>query len=190
MADIGGEDGYWAAVSILNYALTELTGFFNVGKNMSVQQITKTAEVLIARYPHFSFADFKVCFTNAMMTAKLFDRLDGNIICGWLDDYGKERDAALLRYYEQQDKEQYQSDAQSEEGKSFDEYIASVRRRAEEGDKDAIEELERAEQYLQLKSGRSDPHAEKLAFRRAYLQYLNSKRQSRNISQNVANCDM
>lgn len=33
-----------------------------------------------------------MCFRNAMASGKIYDRLDGNIILGWLNEYDAQRD--------------------------------------------------------------------------------------------------
>lgn len=72
--------------------LIEVNDFFNVKGNMNSKQIQLTAE-LIADNPGFydlTLGNVKACFRHCMATKKLYDRLDGNLIIGWLREFKSE----------------------------------------------------------------------------------------------------
>ncbi len=174
---LGEEASYVALRSWLALIITEVSDFFNVGKNLSKAQIAMTAELIIENYPHFTLADFKCCFRQNMASGKLFDRLDGNIICGWLHEYDTERNAALEKLYEQQDRELYQPPAKDSDAISFDEFEAKIRDRVAADDPEAIKALEYIDAYKSLRDNPSPSSREKeLAFRKFYYQYLKSKK--------------
>lgn len=172
----GAEQGVVVVVGVLGKMLNHVKSFFNVGKNMTDAQIGTTVQLLIARYPHFSFEDFRSCLLNAMASAKLYDRLDGNIIIGWLDAYDKERDEALLNLYEEQDRSLYQS-TESADGIAYDEFYAELRKKAADGDRESMELLEKIRRINEnTTSSGSAERLKKIAFRRRYLtEYLPRK---------------
>lgn len=177
---IGEQAAHIALRSWLAIIIAEVSDFFNIGKNMSKAQIAMTAELIVENYSHFSLADFKACFRKAMASEKLFDRLDGNIICSWLNDYEVERNEALAKYYEEQDRRQYQPLA-PEDGLTLEEYTELILARAMEGDKDAEEALGYIEKFKETlrKAGSSESNREKeINFRRRYLtEYLKQQPQ-------------
>lgn len=166
---IGEQAAYIALHSWLAIIIAEVSDFFNVGKNMSKTQIAMTAELIVENYAHLTLADFKACFRKAMASGKLFDRLDGNIICSWLNNYDKERDVALAKLYEAQDRDEYQPPC-APSGISFAEFKTSIEKRALEGDAEAKAILNNIAAYESLKKDNSDnKHQKDMAFRQWYL---------------------
>lgn len=167
-----GEQKAYAVVTIwLQMILSEVADFFNVGKNFSKTQIAMTTDLIIEHYPHFTLADFKYCFRQNMASGKLFDRLDGNIICGWLNEYDVQRNTLLEKLYEQQDREQYQPPAPVD-GTTFEDYTRSVVGRAASGDEEAIDALVKIQEFLDFKKQAGtdyDSRQKKIEFRRRYL---------------------
>lgn len=77
------------ALLTLSIAILEVKEWFNVKGNMTDRQVRMTAEMILD-YPSFydlSLGNIKACFREKMMNEKLYDRLDGNIILGWLKDF-------------------------------------------------------------------------------------------------------
>lgn len=64
---------------------------------MGGDQVRQTADMILEDYSHFKPEDFKLCFSRAKKGhyGKLYDRLDGQIIMGWLMDYDNERDGEI-----------------------------------------------------------------------------------------------
>lgn len=129
------------ARALLYIALCEVCDFFNVGKNMSDTQIALTADLIIESYWYMKLEEIKFCFRRAMRREKLFDRLDGNIILGWLKEYDVERTEEAMRQSEQEALQiQYQQQP-SPGAVSFEQYIDSLWNLAYYADPEAIEKL-------------------------------------------------
>lgn len=96
-----GEKGVKA---LIVYAITDLIGFFNIGKVMSIEQVAQTTELIIEEYGMFKIDDFKLCFNRAKKGeyGQVYDRLDGQVIFMWLEKYANERfkTADDISYYE------------------------------------------------------------------------------------------
>ena len=89
--------GLACARAALVMGVSSVVAFFNVGKTMDARQTAMTVDLIIERFPHLSMAEIHFCLREAMATAKLFDRLDGNIIIGWLADFDRRRDDEMVR---------------------------------------------------------------------------------------------
>lgn len=77
--------------TIISIAIIDVCKFFAVGKSIGQDQVQEIAELIMANYQQLSMADIAVCFkmakTGKLANGKLYDRLDGNIICLWLNEY-------------------------------------------------------------------------------------------------------
>lgn len=95
------------AFTFLTKIVNELADFFSVGKNMGAKQIEETVKLLLKEYYFLKPEDYKLCFLNAKkgLYGQLFDRLDGQVICGWLNLYCEER----ANYFEQKSIGQHNS---------------------------------------------------------------------------------
>lgn len=91
------DNGKFIVKALLVYLITDVALFFEVGKNMGGEQVRQTADLILEDYSHFKPEDFKLCFNRAKKGhyGKLYDRLDGQIVMGWLMDYDKERDSEI-----------------------------------------------------------------------------------------------
>lgn len=87
------ETGDMAARALVLIMLDDVVSFFNVGKTMTESQMAQTADLILSNFGFLKIDDLKFCFTCAKMQryGKSYDRLDGNIIIGWIDEYFKER---------------------------------------------------------------------------------------------------
>lgn len=141
IAKIKNEASETDARALLYIALCEVCDFFNVGKNMNDTQIAMTADLIIEQFWYFKLEEIKFCFRRAMMREKLYDRLDGNIIIGWLREYDAERTEEAVRISEQKDSERLNSTKEQPDAVSFSDYVASLRERAK-SDPHAAELLE------------------------------------------------
>lgn len=92
------------ALLAISIAILEVKDWFNVKGNMTDKQVKMTAE-LILDHPNFydlSIGNIKACFREKMMSEKLYDRLDGNIIIGWLKQFKSDMaDACYAQRMEQ-----------------------------------------------------------------------------------------
>lgn len=127
--------------ALLSIAICEVCDFFNVGKNMNDAQIALTVDLIIEQFWYFKLEEIKYCFRRAMMREKLFDRLDGNIILGWLREYDAERTEEAMRISEQEALQSENRSFDSPRAVSYDDYLASLAERAKT-DKEAAEMLD------------------------------------------------
>lgn len=116
--------------ALLTIAVAEVCNFFNVGKNMNDAQIALTVDLIIERFWYFKLEEIKYCFRRAMMHEKLFDRLDGNIILGWLQAYDAERTEEAMRLSDQEATERMNRQVDNPDGISFAEYVAKLEQRS------------------------------------------------------------
>lgn len=73
--------------------IIDVVMFFNVGKIMNDVQAAQTADLIIEEYYFLKPDDFKLCFTRAKKGyyGKVFDRIDGQVIFEWLNQYTNDR---------------------------------------------------------------------------------------------------
>lgn len=126
-----GKEYVMLAVSV---GIMELREWFNVKNTISDSQIALTAELIAERFYDYSLNEIKSVFRKKMMDAKLYDRLDGNIIISWLTEYDLSRD---------NDSEQTAMDEGKKptHGITHDEYMEMLKSKASKGDKEAIETI-------------------------------------------------
>ena len=117
--------------ALLSSALCEVCDFFNVGKNMNDRQIALTVDLIIDRFWDFKLEEIKFCFRRAMMSEKVYDRIDGNVIISWLIDYDIERSVVVAQLAEEAEKQKYDSPEQDPDAVSFDDFVAGLRKRSE-----------------------------------------------------------
>ena len=81
------------AALILCKIIKQTASFFNVGGAINDQQIQETAVLIMDTYHFLNITDFVLCFKMAKQGkfGKLFDRLDGAIVLGWLEEYNELR---------------------------------------------------------------------------------------------------
>lgn len=130
------------ARALLSIAVCELCDFFNVGKNMNDTQIALTVDIMLERYWYLRLEEIKFCFRRAMAREKLFDRLDGNIILGWLGQYDAERTEEALRISEQEDRERFNPPAPPAGTAPRPTVLEQLRKAADEGTPGAAEAYE------------------------------------------------
>lgn len=93
MAVIKKAYGEQSLHAILVIILNDVIKFFSAGKTMGQEQIVSTIKLIVEDFYYFNIEDFKLCFNNAKKGkyGKIYDRIDGNIICEWLNQYSTER---------------------------------------------------------------------------------------------------
>ena len=152
--------------ALLTIAVGEVCSFFNVGKNMNAAQIALTVDLIIDRFWYFKLEEIKYCFRRAMMREKLFDRLDGNIIIGWLREYDDERTEEAIRFSEQKETQLHNEPKPSPDAITFREYIGQLEARAKT-DESAAERLAQINEMTQ--SPKALTREEKQAKKREFL---------------------
>lgn len=140
LARIKNEASETDARALLYIAICEVCDFFNVGKNMNDTQIAVTVDLILESFWHLRLEEIKFCFRRAMKREKLFDRLDGNIIIGWLRDYDAERTEEAMRISDQEARQQINEIKIAPSAIDFGEYLTLLGERAKT-DKKAAEQL-------------------------------------------------
>lgn len=130
--------------ALLTIAVGEVCNFFNVGKNMNDIQVAMTVDLIIDRFWYFKLEEIKYCFRRAMMREKLFDRLDGNIIIGWLSEYDFERTEEAMRLSDQKETQELNEYTPSPDAITFKEYVEQLTEAAKTDEKaaDRLAELQ------------------------------------------------
>lgn len=73
--------------------IIDVVTFFNVGKIMKDTQVAQTADLIIDEFYFLKPDDFKLCFNRAKKGyyGKVYDRIDGQVIFEWLNQYTNDR---------------------------------------------------------------------------------------------------
>ena len=163
--------------ALLYIAICEVCDFFNVGKNMNDVQVALTVDLILESCCHLRLEEIKYCFRRAMRNERVYDRLDGNVILGWIKDYEAERTEAAMQCSEEAERKQREAEA-SEGGISFEQYKEQLKQRAENGDKEAAERLAEIDSPITIGGkavSREGRDLEKDEFRRFKAELLRQK---------------
>lgn len=134
------EIGLAQVASIIVIAITEVVKFYNIGKNISAEQIPFIAEMIIDRFGHFKVEDIKLAFRIGMYETEIYDRLDGSILLGWLKNHDAKRDEYCATHAYDDIKSVIVEPKLLESNNAFTytEYWAKVEKDAASGDVDAM----------------------------------------------------
>ncbi len=149
--------------ALISLAICEVCDFFNVGKNMNDTQVALTADLIVENFWYLKLEEIKYCFRRAMRRERLYDRLDGNIILGWLQAYDDERTEEAMRVSEQMEAEAASKTNRDANTISFDEYCDMLSSKAQNGDEVARKELEEIKNRP-LSQNPEDLHNKELEF--------------------------
>jgi hypothetical protein len=85
--------GETKARAVMCMILNDATDQFNVGKTMGVEQVARLADMILEDFGYFKIDDFKLAFKKAIKGefGKSYDRIDAQIILGWLEEYQNQR---------------------------------------------------------------------------------------------------
>lgn len=147
LAAISREQGEAKARALLVLLVKDMLDFFNLTETMADRQVAVTVDLIIEEYPYMQADDIALCFRNAMKGkyGKLYNRIDGQVIMGWLREYNRERctQAEQASYNEAQ---AHKSElAQPTQGMFYNEYRALLERKAADGDTEAARLLARTD---------------------------------------------
>lgn len=136
-----GETG---ARAVVVYLLSEALEFFNVRDTMNDTQVAVTVDLILEEYPYLKTDDLKLCFRRAMKLryGELYNRIDGQVVLGWLMRYVKERCAEADRLNYNEHKRHLAEQAQPTEGLFYEEYRSRLAQQAASGDAEAARRLE------------------------------------------------
>lgn len=134
--------GQAGARAVISYLVSDALEFFNVTETMTDRQVAMTVDLIIEEYPYLKMDDLKLCFKNAMKMkyGQIYNRIDGQVILGWLKAYNAERCEAAQTASENEAK----SHLQHEKSVTYMEYFDMIRAKAAAGDKDAAEAMKHA----------------------------------------------
>lgn len=148
--------GYSAARAACVLMIADVTEFFNTGETMSDIQIAMTVDLIIEEYPYFKMDDLRLCFKNAMKQkyGRIYNRIDGAIIMGWLQQYNKDRCMVADNVSYNEHKAFLAEENKPTEGMFYEEYRNELQRRASLGDEDALKALEISDNIQSLFASR------------------------------------
>lgn len=129
----------------LELLIAEVNDFFNVKGKMGVNQMRLTAELILdnLNFHDLSLGNIKACFRQRMMSEKLYDRLDGNIIIGWLREFKSEMSDWCETVSEGMDQIRQRKETQGNAGCiTHAVYMSMLESRANDGDREAAGILE------------------------------------------------
>lgn len=129
------------ATTLLTIIVSQQVQYFNVGKTMNAAQVAMTVDDVIDRFGYMTLEEIATTFAIARRTAKVYDRLDPNILLSWLYDYDSRRDELCERVATSQMSTATVPVA-SASGMSFSEYTRWLETEAAKGNPDAIRDKE------------------------------------------------
>lgn len=162
------------AVSLL---ILEVNDFFNVKGKMTANQIKLTAELILDcdSFYDLTLGNIKACFRQKMMTEKLYDRLDGNIIIGWLrqfkSDMAEQCENVNIGLERQRQREENRSNTGAIAHAT---YMAMLEAKAGDGDEEAQRTLDEIRKRSQAKSPKQ-LRKEQTDYMRNKAKYLREK---------------
>lgn len=179
LGQIQRENGFANALAVLTFAIHEVKEWFNVKNTLTPDQEAMTAELILdnPNLCDLSLGNIKACFRQQMMSAKLYDRLDGNIIIGWLREFKSEMaDYCETRNLGRDRLEQHRRNQEDVGAITFETYMAMLESRANDGDREAQRSLAEFRKRAAVK-GAEQTRKEKLDFHKFKMQYLKEKQQ-------------
>lgn len=169
-----GRDYTMMALSLM---IKDVNDFFNIKGRMNDRQIALTARLILDNpaYYDLTIGNIKACFEERMTNEKIYDRLDGNIIIGWLRDFkSRMADHCALENEGRDRMRQREEQSGGAGGITMQTYMAMLRARADSGDKEAERTL--SEMERRLKGARPEEARQKeIDFRIFKARYLKEK---------------
>lgn len=133
------------ATTILTVIVQQQVEYFNVGKTMNATQVAAMVDDIIDVFPQLTLEEVATCFRRKRRTAQIFDRIDPNILMGWLYDYDSERDEFC-----ENDARVTQKENDSGEAMFYGAYMEWLKSEVAKGNKDAIEAKKSHEELLYM----------------------------------------
>lgn len=150
LATLCRDKGEAVARSILVLLVNDALDFFNVPETMNAKQVATTVDIIIDTYPYMQADDIALCFRNAMRGdyGKVYNRLDGQIILGWIREYNRERCTAADEIGYNEHLAHKSRDSLPTQGVFYADYRAALQRRADKGDPEALRLLEASDNFI------------------------------------------
>lgn len=89
-------------IDVLKLMLIQFQDFYNVKSKMNDNQLTETAYIICQEYRHFNYYDIGMTLKTAKATEKIYDRIDGGMILGWLSQFDVARTELIIQEREKQ----------------------------------------------------------------------------------------
>lgn len=92
MAKMRKEKGEGYVKALLTLLIIDTVDFLNLGKTMNNNQVMQTVNLILEDYWHYKADHFVMCFNKAKKGyfGKNYDRIDGQIIFSWLEQFDLE----------------------------------------------------------------------------------------------------
>lgn len=177
LSQIQKVNGFANALAVLTFAIHEVKEWFNVKNNLTHDQEAMTAELILDNEHLYdlSLGNIKACFRQKMMDTKLYDRLDGNIIIGWLREFKSDMADWCENRNLGRDRMERQDDTRDGAGAiAFETYMAMLESRANDGDKEAQKTLAEFRRRAAIKSA-EQTRQDRLDFHKFKMQYLKER---------------
>lgn len=89
MARMRKEKGEGYVKALLTLLIIDTVDFLNLGKTMNNNQVMQTVNLILEDYWHYKADHFVMCFNKAKKGyfGKNYDRIDGQIIFTWLEQF-------------------------------------------------------------------------------------------------------
>ena len=84
--------------------ILDLQKFFNTKIKLDEDQILDLSEMIVAEYLHLSIFDLAFCFKQGKLGryGKIYDRLDGGILLGWIKEWENKRMELIIQRREEE----------------------------------------------------------------------------------------
>lgn len=180
LATIKNKASLCDAQALISLAICEVCEFYNVKQSMNDVQIAMTADVILERFWYLKLEEIKKCFRDAVVTEKVYERLDGSVFLGWLLKYDMERTDIAMQISENEAKAQIAESEQLLIGDgtphgTYSDYKQRVLQRVEQEDAKAKEELEQIK-IFEDRMARSGKTRDDKGFREYFVNvYIPSK---------------
>ncbi len=83
-------------IDIVKLMLIQLQDFYNCKSKMSDAQLTESAYLICGEFRHFNYYDIGMCLKLAKTREKVYDRVDGGMVLGWLKQFDQERNNLIM----------------------------------------------------------------------------------------------
>ena len=93
-------------IDILMLMFIKFQDFYNCKTKMSKEQLEETAYIIVNEHRGINFIDVAMCLKLAKTKEKIYDRIDGGMILGWIKDFGNiKTDLIVLERQKQKTKQ-------------------------------------------------------------------------------------
>ena len=174
-------------VMYLAMMIIEVNDFFNVKGNMNAKQTKLTAELILDNdnFYDLTLGNIKACFRQKMMSEKIYDRLDGNIIIGWLREFKSEMADICENASMGRERAKQREEVSGNAGAiTHTAYLAMLEARANDGDKEAQQILDDYKQRAKIPT-LEERHRKKVEFLKFKAQYDRNKKLKEDADKNT-----